>query len=309
MTKNKIMRYFKKAVASTLAIAASFGGVISANMVTTFVADAKLDNDVKITAKKLKYDDTESYVSKNINKKMTSIKSSKSVANIKNDLEQTGYTIRLKQLLAEESKIPSNCTIDELWTKHSDAFLSQYTSIIPVYQANDNADYYVVNLAASKINHTGKLYDAAFVKGTDNANPDVIKDIKFDKTTGLAYIPKSYFEKDKNVLITGQVMSAGSIKDQTMSIDTIVDNGGNITKQAVEANTYDVTVKIPITTSKRVADKLKLSDFEVYLNGSEDAMDLTKDTAVFDKTTGVLEIAASPASLTSVKVKIKKIGA
>lgn len=37
-------------------------------------------------------------------------------------------------------------------------------------------------------------------------------------------------------------------------------------------------------------------------------MDLTKDTAVFDKTTGVLEIAASPASLTSVKVKIKKIG-
>ena len=137
----------------------------------------------------------------------------------------------------------------------------------------------------------------------------MIKDIKFDKTTGLAYIPKSYFEKDKNVLITGQVMSAGSIKDQTMSIDTIVDNGGNITKQAVEANTYDVTVKIPITTSKRVADKLKLSDFEVYLNGSENAMDLTKDTAVFDKTTGVLEIAASPASLTSVKVKIKKIGA
>lgn len=79
-------------------------------MVTTFAADAKLDNDVKITAKKLKYDDTESYVSKNINKKMASIKSSKSVANIKNDLEQTGYTIRLKQLLAEESKIPSNCT-------------------------------------------------------------------------------------------------------------------------------------------------------------------------------------------------------
>lgn len=69
MTKNKIMRYFKKAVASTLAIATSFGGVVSANMVTTFAADAKLDNDVKITAKKLKYDDTESYVSKNINKK------------------------------------------------------------------------------------------------------------------------------------------------------------------------------------------------------------------------------------------------
>ena len=82
MTKNKIMRYFKKAVASTLAIATSFGGVVSANMVTTFAADAKLDNDVKITAKKLKYDDTESYVSKNINKKMTSIKAKQSTTSI-----------------------------------------------------------------------------------------------------------------------------------------------------------------------------------------------------------------------------------
>ena len=26
----------------------------------------------------------------------------------------------------------------------------------------------------------------------------MIKDIKFDKTTGLAYIPKSYFEKNPN---------------------------------------------------------------------------------------------------------------
>ena len=46
MTKNKIMRYFKKAVASTLAIATSFGGVVSANMVTAFAADAKIDYDV-----------------------------------------------------------------------------------------------------------------------------------------------------------------------------------------------------------------------------------------------------------------------
>ena len=50
-----------------------------------------------------------------------------------------------------------------------------------------------------KINGMGSIYDAAFVKGTNNANPDVIKDIKFDKTTGLAYIPKSYFEKNPNV--------------------------------------------------------------------------------------------------------------
>ena len=54
MDKNELKSndvIFKKAVASTLAIATSFGGVVSANMVTTFAADAKLDNDVKITDK------------------------------------------------------------------------------------------------------------------------------------------------------------------------------------------------------------------------------------------------------------------
>ena len=157
MTKNKIMRYFLKSCSFYISDRYIFWWSCLCKYGDNLCSRCKnWDNDVKITAKKLKYDDTESYVSKNINKKMTSIKSSKSVANIKNDLEQTGYTIRLKQLLAEESKIPRNCTIDELWTKHSDAFLSQYTSIIPVYQANDNADYYVVNLAASKINHTGE---------------------------------------------------------------------------------------------------------------------------------------------------------
>ena len=48
-----------------------------------------------------------------------------------------------------------------------------------------------------KFNGMGSIYDAAFGKrGTNNANPNVIKDIKFDKKTGLAYIPKSYFEKN-----------------------------------------------------------------------------------------------------------------
>ena len=79
-------------------------------------------------------------------------------------------------------------------------------TIVKLYNTSDDADYYVANLSSAKINGMGSIYDAAFVKGTNNANPNVIKDIKFDKKTGLAYIPKSYFEKNKNVLITGQVM-------------------------------------------------------------------------------------------------------
>ena len=84
----------------------------------------------------------------------------------------------------------------------------------------------------------------------------------------------------------------------------------NVYKLAVEANAFDVTVKVPITTSKKMAEKLKMSDFKVFLNGSETEMNLDKDdTATFNKSTGVLELAVSPATLTSVRVEVKKVGA
>ena len=38
-------------------------------------------------------------------------------------------------------------------------------------------------------------------------------------------------------------------------LNTTVDNGGEVTKQSVEANAFDVTVKVPITTSKKMAVK------------------------------------------------------
>lgn len=310
MDKYKIVRKLRQLFFGSMAVAMSAGGVVATNMVNAFAADQTLDNNVGVASRKLQYDDTESYVSKNVNKKVVTSEADKTTKEIKKDLTETGYSIRLKQLIAEKSKIPSNCTIDTLWAKYSDAFIAQYSNIVKLYSTSNDADYYVANLSSAKINGMGNIYDAAFVKGTNNANPDVIKDIKFDKKTGLAYIPKSYFEKNKNVLITGQVMYGGSIKNQTIAIDTTVENGGETKKQSVEANAFDVTVKVPITTSKKMAEKLKLSDFKVFLNGSDTEMDLSKDdTAVFDKTTGVLELAVSPATVTSIKVEVKKVGA
>lgn len=309
MGKYKVVRKLRQFFFGSMAVAMSAGGVVATNMANAFAADQTLDNNVGVASRKLQYDDTESYVSKNVNKKVVVSEADKTTKEIRKDLEETGYSIRLKQLIAEKSKIPSDCTIDTLWKKYSDAFIAQYSNIVKLYSTSNDADYYVANLSSAKINGMGDIYDAAFVKGTNNANPDVIQDIKFDQKTGLAYIPKSYFEKNKNVLITGQVMYGGSINNQTIAIDTTVENDGETKKQSVEANAFDVTVKVPITTSKKMAEKLKLSDFKVFFNGSDTAMDLSKDdTAVFDKSTGVLELAASPATLTSIKVEVKKVG-
>ena len=191
MDKYKIVGKLRQLFFGSMAVIMSAGGVVATNMANAFAADQSLDNNVGVAARKLQYDDTESYVSKNVNKKVVTSEADKSTKEIKNDLIETGYSIRLKQLIAEQSKIPKDCTIDTLWAKYKDAFIAQYSTIVKLYNTSDDADYYVANLSSAKINGMGSIYDAAFVKGTNNANPDVIKDIKFDKTTGLAYIPKS----------------------------------------------------------------------------------------------------------------------
>lgn len=275
-------------------------------------ADTKLQHDDVVAVSKPHYQETSEYVAKNVNEDLIKEAKEKSVQKLKKDLEETKYSIRLKRLVAEKSKLPKDCSIDDLWNKHSDAFISQYTEIVPLYSTSENADYYIANFAASKLNGLGDLYDGAFVRGTNNVKPDIRHDIKFDKKTGLAYIPKSYYEgKDgEKTLITGQVLHAGSVDHKTTKIDVQIDNPNDESQSkqlSLEASTYDVTTSVPVTDSLKIAKGLSLDDLTVYLNGSETAYDLKgEDAALYHEDTGTLELAVSPSTLTSVKVKIRK---
>ena len=121
MDKYKIVGKLRQLFFGSMAVVMSAGGVVATNMANAFAADQSLDNNVGVAARKLQYDDTESYVSKNVNKKVVTSEADKSTKEIKNDLTETGYSIRLKQLIAEQSKIPKDCTIDTLWAKYKDA--------------------------------------------------------------------------------------------------------------------------------------------------------------------------------------------
>lgn len=306
MEKFKIKQFLSKVMCSTAAAAmtlTSFSGFVN-----VAAADATLTHDNAVSVKAPTYEDTQSYVAGRANQKIVTDVKNKSEKQILKDLTQTEFNIRLKRLIGEKSKMPKDCTIDQLWKKHPDAFISQYTDILPLYQTSRDAQYYIVDFSA--VNGLGEMYDVAFVRGKNNKNPDVRTDMKFDKKTGLAYIPKAYFEKDPDVLLTGQVLYAGSIKNQDTKIDVTVKNPNKSAKekhQILTANTYDVTVKIPVTDSLKVARGLKLEDFEVYLNDSEIAYDLkANEAAIYDENAGELEIAVSPASLKSIRVEIKK---
>lgn len=97
----------------------------SSGLVNAAAADVPITHGNATVVKEPGYEDTKSYVAKNAKKELMSGKASRSaVAVSKDSLKQTDYSIRLKQLIAEKSKIPADCTINELWGKHSDAFIS-----------------------------------------------------------------------------------------------------------------------------------------------------------------------------------------
>lgn len=86
MDKYKIVGKLRQLFFGSMAVIMSAGGVVATNMANAFAADQSLDNNVGVAARKLQYDDTESYVSKNVNKKVVTSEADKSTKEIKNDL-------------------------------------------------------------------------------------------------------------------------------------------------------------------------------------------------------------------------------
>lgn len=304
--KQTLKQIFLRVLCSLTATAMIFSSFCGLTNVAA--ADVPLEHSNAVTVSKPKYEETQSYVAGNLDQKLAKDVKGKSEKKIKKELEQTKYSIRLKRLIAEKSKLPKECTIDTLWSKYANAFVSQYTEVVPLYTTSDNSEYYIADFSAQ--NGIGDIYDAAFVRGTDNKNPDIRRDIKFDKESGLAYIPKSYFTEQKDTLLTGQVMYAGSVSNQDTKIDVTVKNPNTDSKEdhkILTGNTYDVTTSVPITDSLKIARGLSLEDLKVYLNDSETEYDLKeKEAAVYNKDIGELELGVSPATLKSVRVEIKK---
>ena len=87
MDKYKIVGKLRQLFFGSMAVIMSAGGVVATNMANAFAADQSLDNNVGVAARKLQYDDTESYVSKNVNKKVVTSEADKSTKEIKNDLK------------------------------------------------------------------------------------------------------------------------------------------------------------------------------------------------------------------------------
>ena len=104
--------------------------------------------------------------------------------------------IMVKHLIAEESKLPEEKTIDAMWEKAKDAFIMLNDTYVLLYDTDENSEYYVAYVDTMHDDVTSVVTDVSFAY--TNLNGEVITDAIFDNETGLAYVPKKYTTENKN---------------------------------------------------------------------------------------------------------------
>ena len=228
-------------------------------------------------------------------------------------LEDSGHTMTVKYTLADTTTLPKDTTLDSVWDNPETALatiVGQYESMVHLFNASD--DYYVAFIDATKLTHDGVIYDTVFA--ADDTSGTLIQGIIYDKTTGIAYIPKSLFiNKDGQKIAFGiqaQLLVGVKLSDalQTQFQAHITSKRADLTPlattQVITVDSLDNTVTIPLLP-KQQASKISLADIAVYTGSSSKPYKLSAhDGAFYDKDTGKLTLALSPFAQPSITIQI-----
>ncbi len=228
-----------------------------------------------------------------------------------NGLRQTSHNVTVTYTIANDRYLRVN-TIDKLFHENIEAFLTAVASTSPVYESRDVEDAYIAFLNYGKMNGlSNNIIDAEFVTGEQHNPVDAEKDVVFDKTKGIVYIPKSYYFSTDGAEIgydlQAQVLVCPKGEKNTTSIRVSVENKSKaqatMDKKDMEVSAFD-TVTIPLTTPE-TAKKISFKDIHVYLNDSAIEAPLTEgDLAGFDRETGEYTINQLAANIYSVRFVI-----
>ncbi|WP_028263616.1 VaFE repeat-containing surface-anchored protein [Atopobium fossor] len=228
-------------------------------------------------------------------------------------LKDSGHTMTIKYTLADASVLAKDATLDTIWSNAQtarDTIVGQYESIAHLFDASN--DYYVAFIDATKLTRSGVVKDATFA--TDDTSGTLIHGVVFDKSAGIAYIPKSLFTNKKGQeiafgiqaqLLVGielnsdlQTRFQARVTSKRVGIEPLKET------QIITVDSLENTVTIPLV-SKHQAEKISLADLVVYTDSNSSPYKLsTQEGAFYDKNTGKLTLALSPFAQPSITVQI-----
>ncbi|MBR0384087.1 MAG: leucine-rich repeat protein, partial [Eubacteriaceae bacterium] len=238
---------------------------------------------------------TESYLLKNANTAYT-----------KTDKAELKNLVLVKQTLFDGSKLKEDENLNIMNDAYNrfDTILGQFLIDIPVFNLSDESEYYVAYINTMQDDTNASVRDFEFAKNNDLG--EVLDGCIYDQNTGIAYIPKSLFTKDKdnNQILEPvqiqlmQVISNNNSKIEDISLKTCAaSQEGNDETHTTDSNAlskiYDDTVTVQ---SKPGLDP---NNIIVYVNGYVSS----PADYEYNKETGQVTVSGSPTIVGNVTVE------
>lgn len=205
--------------------------------------------------------------------------------------------MHVKQTLFDDSRLYNTYNLDELMIREdiSEYCLGQMETIVPLYQLDDNDDYFVAYVNTMQHDSRAKIVDWAFANA--NTNGESLSDCIYDKDTGLAYIPKKdALESDSVSLGKVQIQLAQMIDysvSYTESVAVLNNPDGTLS-----ADGFNIFTEFP---SFNIGSGRNFKNLEVFVNGLP--IDESEDRWEYDPATGKLLIKLSSILINSVNVR------
>lgn len=215
--------------------------------------------------------------------------------------------------------------LDELWKDRdgdgiSDDWMAvegQFDSIIPLYEVDENANYYVAKPNLAKIENSQLLQ---YIIADSNRSGTLLKTVIYEKESGLLYVPKNILypcdikdkenKKDFARLGRTRIQFLLGINDEIDKTKTDVEvkidkndsvKGDVVVSGKASINTMSDDTKIVLAKDSESKKSIKANSIdEIRVNGHEVNLN---DVTYYEKE-GVLELPLKPAQADSIEIKM-----
>ena len=114
-------------------------------------------------------------------------------------LVDTGYRVRTRTLVVDSESVSPEATIEDVYSGSDEEIVSrilyQSESLSSVYDFGDENDYVAYLNASGDNGKTEHPQDVVFAY--DTTQGEMIEDIRYDRDSGIAYIPKTFFGNER----------------------------------------------------------------------------------------------------------------
>lgn len=234
----------------------------------------------------------EKYIKRNIDTNYTDVKDMQ-IVNI----------MRVKNTMVDGSKVSDDDTIDSIMSQAdiSDVVIGQTQGILPVYQLDEDSDYWVAYVDTMKDDDNAAVQDVMIAQ--NDTKGITFDGWHFDNLTGLVYIPKSIFYEDGTlyvdkiqVQVMQKLIGFNWADDYNSTVGAVTLDDGVTNSTWTAGNIYADYTNI------QVGKYLDVNNMLVTMNG----IPVEGKLYGYEPETGILTLGFSPSVVQSIHVDAEK---